>query len=159
MRKRMIAPAAIVALKQALTDIYWYKADLGSFLSSTLSNPAILGRVNWYDYKRNIVAFTIDFLAQNEDEYQPDLVRLISEVARVDDFSHLARLEDGEIKVKQAKASVAALRNLTAAHEALYENQKKAEERRQAAHRRFVKTIAVQQKLSGLNQEYYQRLK
>lgn len=124
MRKRVIAPAAIVALKQGLTDIYWYKADLRSFLNSTLSNPAILGRVNWDDYKRNVVAFVIDFLAQNEDEYQPDRLRLMSEVARIDDFSHLARLEDREIKVKEAKASVAALRNLTAAHEALYEDQK-----------------------------------
>lgn len=30
MRKKVIVPAAIVALKQALTDIYWYKADLRS---------------------------------------------------------------------------------------------------------------------------------
>lgn len=114
--------------------------------------------MNWDDYKRNIVAFVIDFLSRYEEQYQPHLLRLMSEVARIDDFSHLARLEDGEIKVKQAKASIAALRNLTAAHEALYEDQKKAEERRQADYQRLVKTTAVQQKLSELTREYYQLL-
>jgi hypothetical protein len=158
MRKMVIAPAAIVALKRALTDIYWYKADLRSFLSSTLSTPAILGQVNWDDYKWNIVASVIDFVARNEEEYQADLLRLMSEVVRVDDFSHLARLEDGEIKVRQAKASVAALRSLTTAYQALYEDQKKAEERRQAAYATLVKTTAVQEKLCEMTQEYYQLL-
>lgn len=35
MSKRIV-PAALLALKQALTDVYWYKSDLRSFLTSTL---------------------------------------------------------------------------------------------------------------------------
>jgi len=158
MGKKVIAPAAIVALEEALTDIYWYKADLRSFLSSALSNPAILGRVNWADYKRNIVAFVLDFLARNEEKYQADILWLMREVSRVDDFSHLERLEDGETKAKKARASVRTLRNLTTVHAALYEDQQKAEEHRRATHQKMVKITAVQQKLSELTQEYYQLL-
>ena len=49
MRAKKIASAAIVALKEALTNLYWYKGDLRSFLTSTLTNPALLSRLNWGD--------------------------------------------------------------------------------------------------------------
>jgi len=35
---KVIAPAAINALKEALTSIYWYKSDLRSFLTNTISD-------------------------------------------------------------------------------------------------------------------------
>jgi hypothetical protein len=62
MPAKKIAPAAIIALKDALTILYWYKGDLRSFLTSTLTNPALLSRLNWGDYKRNIVSELIGFL-------------------------------------------------------------------------------------------------
>src|SRR5579864_4231385 len=116
MSTQKIAPAAIVALKEALTNLYWYKGDLSSFLTSTLSNPALLSRLNWSDYKRNIVGSLISFLEKRQDEYQADLLKLMTEVARVDDFSHLERLEGGKEKASLAKGSVQALRKLTVAH-------------------------------------------
>jgi len=64
MPTKKIAPAAIVALKEALTNLYWYKGDLRSFLTSTLTNPALLSRLNWGDYKRNIVGELIEFLGR-----------------------------------------------------------------------------------------------
>ncbi len=115
MSTKKIAPAAIVALKEALTNLYWYKGDLRSFLTSSLTNPALLSRLNWSDYKRNIVSGLVGFLEQRQDEYQADLLKLMTEVARVDDFSHLERLEDGKEKASAARASVRALRKLTAA--------------------------------------------
>src|SRR5687767_329549 len=112
MAKMVIAPAALVALKQALTDVYWYKADLRSFLTATLTRPDILTRINWEDYKRNIVGTVVDLLAKHQSQHQADLLRLMSEVARIDDFSHLERLEDGKAKARQAALSIAALRRL-----------------------------------------------
>jgi len=41
---KAISPAALVALKEALTSLYWYKSDLRSFLSASVSNPALLSR-------------------------------------------------------------------------------------------------------------------
>lgn len=158
MPTKKIAPAAIVALKEALTNLYWYKGDLRSFLTSTLTNPALLSRLNWSDYKRNIVGELIGFLDQRQDEYQADLLRLMTEVARVDDFSHLERLEDGKEKAAAARASVRALRKLTEAHEALFEEQKRMEERRRKAYEEMLRTTAVRTKLEELTKEYYSLL-
>ena len=64
---KTIAPAAIQALKEALGLVYWYKSDLRSFLSQCLSDPQVLARLNWNQYKRNIVATLIDHLAAHEE--------------------------------------------------------------------------------------------
>ena len=158
MSAKKIAPAAIVALKEALTNLYWYKGDLRSFLTSTLSSPALLSRLNWGDYKRNIVSELVGFLERRQDEYQADLLRLMTEVARVDDFSHLERLEGGKEKAAAARASIRALRKLTAVHEALFEEQKRMEERRRKAHEELLRTTAVRAKLEDLTKEYYRLL-
>ncbi len=113
---KRIAPAAINALKEALTNVYWYKSDLRSFIMNTISDPSILARLDWSDYKRNIVTVLIDFLSRNQSTYQNDLLRLMSEITKIDDLSHLARLEDGVEKVKKAKESINALRGLVEDH-------------------------------------------
>src|SRR5258706_14217599 len=158
MSTKKIAPAAIVALKEALTNLYWYKGDLRSFLTSSLTNPALLSRLNWIDYKRNIVSGLVGFLEQRQDEYQADLLKLMTEVARVDDFSHLERLEDGKEKASAARASVRALRKLTAAHDALFGEQMQMEERRRKAHEELVPTSAVGTKLEDLSRGYFKLL-
>lgn len=158
MRRKVVAPAAIVALKVALANIYWYKADLRSFLTSTLSNPTILGRLNWSDYKRNIVGSLVSFLANNQEAYQADILRLMSEVARINDFSHLMRLEDGQEKANIAEASVEALRKLVSVHDELYAEHEKAEERRRKAYEAQLRTTAVIEKLGELTKEYYELL-
>ncbi len=144
-----------MALKQALTDIYWYKGDLRSFLTNTLSNPSILGRLNWDDYKRNIVNTLVDFMARDQDEYQRDLLRLINEVSSMDDFTHLTRLEDGPAKVRRAKASVASLLKLSSAHQAAQEDQRKIEERRERTYQSLVRTTSVQDRLRELTKEIH----
>jgi hypothetical protein len=147
-----------VALKDGLTNVYWYKGDLRSFLMSTLSNPAILASLDWGDYKRNIIGRLVDLLARRQDEFQADLLPLMTEVARINDFSHLERLEGGKEKAELPRKSVAALRTFTAAHEALYEEQRKMEERRQKAHQEMMRTTAVRQKFEELTNEYYKLL-
>src|ERR1035437_125422 len=158
MAVKKIAPAAIVALKEALTNLYWYKGDLRSFLTSTLTNPALLSRLNWGDYKRNIVSELIGFLDRRQDEYQADLLKLMTEVARVDDFSHLERLEGGKEKSAAARMSVRALRKLTEAHEVVFEEQKRMEERRRKAHEEMLRTTEVRDKLEKLTKEYIELL-
>jgi hypothetical protein len=155
MATKKIASAAIVALREALTNLYWYKGDLRSFLTSTLTNPALLSRLDWGDYKRNIVSGLIGFLERRQDEYQTDLLRLMTEVARVEDFSHLERLEGGKEKAAAARASVRALRKLTEAHGALFDEQKRMEERRRKAHEEMLRMTAVRAKLEELKKEYF----
>jgi hypothetical protein len=155
---KKIVPAALHALKQALTDVYWYKSDLRSFLTSTLSKPELVNQLNWDDYKRNIVAAVVDRLARHEDLFQADLLRLMTEVARIDDFAHLLRLDDGKAKAKKAQASVQALRKYVGNPTASDEEEEKAEERRRAAFEALVKTTAVQERLQALTKDYYDLL-
>lgn len=151
---KKIAPAAIQALKEALTHVYWYKSELRSFLSHSLSDPSILGRLNWDDYKRNIVATLVDHLAMNEEVYQRDIIRLMDEVARVNDFSHLRKLEDGKEKEEKAKNAVSALKKQLAGNQRAREEQKEAEKRREEAHKRLLRVNEVQKRLSEINGEF-----
>lgn len=152
---KKISPAAIQALKQALTLVYWFKSELRSFLSQCLSDPSVLSRLNWDDYKRNIVATLIDHLAMNEEVYQRDLIRLMTEVCEVTDFSHLRKLEDGDRKAREAKEAVEALRVQLRGYQDLKEEGEKGEKRRADAHARLMRVNAVQKQLEELKQEFF----
>jgi len=155
---KVIAPAAINALKEALTYIYWYKPDLRAFLIQALEDNSILSQVNWDAYKRAIVTQVIDTLARTQDRHQATLLRLMVEVSRMDDFSHLARLEDGKSKVQRAEEAVAALRKLVTPYDDLIEEERAAQKRRQQVRRDSLKLQGVKQALEKLRGEYYQLL-
>jgi len=105
-------PAALLSLQEALASVYWYKSDLRSFLDHALGDRSLLPLLDWKDNKRSIVATLVGLLARDAARYSNDLRRLMVEVARVDDFRHLRRLDDGDEKLCQAQESVAALRRL-----------------------------------------------
>ena len=148
---KKIVPAALLALKQALTDVYWYKSDLRSFLTLTLSKSELVAQLNWDDYKRSIVAALVDRLSRNEDLFQADLLRLMTEVARVEDFEHLLRLDDGKAKAKKAAQAVLALRKYVGNPTAVDEEEEEIEARRQAAFAALLKTTAVQDQLERID--------
>ncbi|TKH07592.1 hypothetical protein FC678_22625 [Peribacillus simplex] len=158
MAKKVISPAAINALKEALTCVYWYKRDLRSYLLHSVREPNILGRLNWGDVKRNIVSDFVDFLAENQETYKEELLYLMSDIVKMNDFSHLERLEDGKEKATKAKESVKALGKLFTTHENYISEQTKIEERRKKAQLIQGKKQAVNKKLRELNQKYIQLL-
>jgi hypothetical protein len=153
--KKVIAPAAINSLIEALTNIYWYKSELRSFIMNTISDPTILVKLNWEDYKRNIVSTLVNFLAKYQDTYQNDLLKLMNEVCKINDFSHLERIEDGKEKSKIAKKSVEALRIQIKGHQDLVDEQKLQEERRQKAYEKTLKVTGVQEKLDKIKDNFY----
>lgn len=154
--QQKIAPASLQALKEALTLVYWFKSELRSFLSQCLSDPQVLARLNWDDYKRNIVATLVDHLAMNEEVYQRDLIRLMSEVCKVTDYSHLKKLEDGNKKASEAKTAVEALRAQLKGHQDIERQQEQAEKRRKEAHQKLMKVNAVQEELDKLKAEFFE---
>ncbi len=158
MKKKTISPVAINALKDTLTNIYWYKSELRSFIMHTISDPTILSRLNWNNYKRNIVANLIDYLVRHQDTHQNDLLKLMSEVTKMTDFSHLIRLEDGSTKAKKAEDSVKALRGLVQGHFDLIEAHKKIEERRQQAYQKILRKQGVADKLEEIKRRFYSLL-
>lgn len=156
---KRISPAATNCLKEALTHAYWYKSDLRSFLSGCLSDTSLLSRLNWDDYKRNIVGALINFMVRNEGEYQGDILRLMSEAAKIADFSHLRKLEDGDKKAADAERAIAALRAQVSAHEEIKAEQREAEARRERAREDRLRRSEVRKQLDDAKQEYFRLLK
>lgn len=154
MTNRKIAPDAIVALKRALTTVYWYKNDLRSFLTTSLRNPHLLSRINWSDTKRDIVGVLVDEMEWNQEQYGDDLINLMFDVAKINDFAHLVRLEDGAAKAKEARAAVVALKTHLEGHEEILHDRRKSEEVRNAASDRAKRNTAVQAKLAELRDQY-----
>jgi hypothetical protein len=153
--KKTISSVAINALSEALTNIYWYKSELRSFLTQSISDSTILAKLNWGDYKRNIISTLINFLAKHQDLYKNDLLRLMTEVCKMDDFSHLERLEDGVAKAKKAKQTVGALRKQIEGHSDLLNEQKEREERRREVYEKTLQIKNVQQQLEEIKKEFY----
>ncbi len=153
--KKIISPAAINALIEALSNIYHFKRDLRNFITNTISNHQILVKLNWEDYKRTIANNLVNFLNRNQEDYQDDLLKLMTEVCKITDFSHLEKLEDGKEKARNAKQSVEALRKQMGQHEDIIKENIRIEERRQKAGETVLQKQNFQKKLDELKNEYY----
>lgn len=153
MAKRL-TPAAVVALKEALCAIYWYKSDLRSFLQQSLSNPAILAAQNWDAYKRQIVSDLIDYLCRDQDKHLGDLTKLCFSVCEMSTFRHLEQLEGGTEKVTKAKAAVDQLKRLVTPHENAIKEQDDLKARQALAAKKLKANAAVRAKLEDLKSRY-----
>lgn len=150
MNSKKINPAAIIALKDALSSIYWYKKDLRTFLTNTIKDQAIFSWINWDDYKRNIVHQLINLMTKNENRYQEDLINLMLCVSDFEDFSHLKHLEDGKQKIQQAQEAVNRLRKLTLAFESKLKEEIKAEEHKKRTEEKRKQKTAIIENLNTL---------
>ena len=153
MAKRL-TPAAIVALREALCNVYWYKADLRSFLQQCLSNPAILATLNWENYKRQIVADLVDRLCRNQDNHLGDLIHLCHEVCNIRSFKHLEQLDGGEQKAQRARESVEQLRQLVEPHDEIQAEMDAIAERQRQHAQRLQANQAVREKLQEVRARY-----
>ncbi len=153
---KKLNPAAIIALKEALAQIYWYKKDLRSFLINTLENPSILSSINWNDYKRSITDAVVETLARSESRYRDELIRLFTAVSTISDFSHLEHLDDGKEKAMRAKNAVEALRKYTSGYQKMWDEKQQADERRTAYAEKLERVNSFKNQLTDLNKEYCQ---
>ncbi|MFR9290875.1 MAG: hypothetical protein ACLVL6_14015 [Clostridium paraputrificum] len=151
--KRLSAVTA-QALKEALCNIYWYKNDLRSFLEKCIYDKNIIIKLNWGNYKRQIVSDVVDLLYDDQEKYLGDLRRLVYEVCNMNDFVHLQQLEDGYKKAQKAKEAVSVLKGIVNKH-----NEKKKEDedimiRRKEAAEKLKSNQAVVKKLEEINSRY-----
>lgn len=153
MAKRL-APAAIPALKEALCAVYWYKADLRSFLQQCLSNPAVLATLNWDSYKRQVVSDLVDYLVRNQEKHLGDLTRLCNEVCEISSFAHLQQLEGGAQKAERARIAVAQLKALVTPHQEAKKESEDLAERQKKAADKLRSNAAVRQKLEDIRTRY-----
>jgi len=155
-RRATVAPAVLHALGQALARAYWYKDDLRRYLTHCLGNPALVGSLNWSARKWEIAGELVDRLKAREDLYQEDLIRLVDETCRMNDFSHLRRLEDGREKAEAAAEAVDALRRVAAEGLELREELERAQRlRREKADRREA-AMSLQGRIEELRGRYLQ---
>jgi hypothetical protein len=128
---KQFSPNAILALKEALTNIYWKKQDLRSFVYHSIENKLIISTIDWDNNKKaESAGILIDRMVARPDLYEKDLLRLFDVVMHFNDFTHLKQWDDPELKIKKAKDSVDALRSHTAGYFLLKEEKDQAEERK-----------------------------
>jgi len=151
---KQLSPAGIMALKEALCSVYWYKSDLRGFLSLCLSNPAILNNINWENYKRQIVSDVVDFLVANPANHLGDLTKICYEICKLTDFSHLKSLDDGPAKVEKACSAVSQLRQLIEPHQEVKREQDEIKKRQEVAAQKLRDNAAVRQKLESIKNKY-----
>ncbi len=154
MSAKRLSPAAIIALKEALCSIYWYKADLRSFLTSCLANKALVSSQNWDNYKRQIVADIIDSLTADQERYLGDLTRLCYEVTNIKNFSHLEQLDGGEQKARKAREAVVQLRQLVEPHQEKKKEEEDFAKRQKEREEKLKTNRAVREKLAELNSRF-----
>jgi len=151
---KRLSPAAVVALKEALCSVYWYKSDLRGFLQQCLSNPAVLATLNWGNYKRQIVADLVDYLCRNEDKHLGDLTRLCYEVCNITSFKHLEQLEGGDQKAQRARDAVHELRKLVEPHQEAEAEEAAIAERQRRHAEKLKANQAVREKLLDIRARY-----
>ena len=153
MTKRL-TPAAVPALKEALCAVYWYKADLKSFLQQCLSNPSVLATLNWDSYKRQVVSDLVDYLVRDQDKHLGDLTRLCNEVCSITTFEHLQQLDGGAQKAERARIAVTQLKALVTPHQEARKEADELADRQRRAAEKLRTNAAVRQRLEDIKNRY-----
>jgi len=149
-----LSPAGVIALKEALCSVYWYKSDLRGFLGLCLSNPALLNSFNWENYKRQIASDVVDFLVAHPNNHLGDLTKICYELCKLNDFSHLKLLDDGPAKVEKARGAVNQLKQLVEPHQEIKREHDEIRRRQEAAAHKLRENAAVRQKLGSIRDKY-----
>lgn len=153
---KKVSPAALIALKEALAAVYWYKNDLRTFITYAIKNKAIVATIDWQGkVKYHAVSDLVDRMAARPDLYHDDLLSLFGEVAGLTDFSHLRRCEDPEQKICTAQQKVEALRVHVKGHLDLLKEQEDVLKRREAARQKHANSAAFKGKLEQLKNKFY----
>lgn len=149
-----LSPAAVLALKEALCSAYWYKNDLRDFLKLCLGDSSLLPLLEWSNYKRQIVSDLVDMMIQNPEKFTGDLTRLCYEVCKISNFNHLKSLDDGDAKVRRAKAAISELKKMVESHQDDEKEREEIKKRQKVAAERLQKNQAVRAKLEEIRNRY-----
>lgn len=151
---KKISAAAINSLKEALSAIYWYKKDLRSFLLATISDASLLSRIDWDGYKIDVCGNLLNYMQLHEETYQNDLLKLITEIVKITDFSHLEKLDGGNEKAAKARKAVNSLREISKTFLQLQEHYEEIEKRRRAEYQKALRNKEMRVKPEGIKKDY-----
>ena len=154
---KKFSPNAIQALKEALTNIYWRKKDLRSFIYHAIENKSIVATVDWENnYKHESVSQIVDRMLSRLDIYQNDLLQLMDSTMHMNDFSHLKQWDDPETKIRKAIDSVNALREHAQGYFVLKEEADRIEKRKQSYQAMMEEKLSTQQKIAELRNNFFE---
>ena len=129
--------------------MFWFKNDLRTYLVAATGDTAMVASLDWSSYKRRVADEFVQRLAAEQDRYRELLLRLMVDVAAVEQFPKLQKAEDPEIKIAEAERAVAALRGYIKPYEEELLAQERAKERIEEArteareHRHMAETLAT----------------
>jgi len=152
---KKISAVAINALKEALSTIYWYKSDMRSFLLAIISDNDLLTRINWEEYKVNICGNLINYMQLHEETYQKILLKLITEIVKINDFSHLEKLEGGQEKARKARNAVNALKENAMMFMEQQQKQEELEQKRREEYEKILRNQEMKKKIDEIKNEYF----
>jgi hypothetical protein len=151
-----VSPNAIEALKHALVDCFWAKRDLLAYLRAEVEDERLLGGIDWLTlYRRESVRRFVDRLAARQDLHRDLLLRLMADVAAMDDFPQLAWLEDADEKIERAEASIARLRKYMTPYEEQLAAEAAARDRIDHVRRQAMRQQAIGMALERLTSAYF----
>lgn len=154
-----ISANAISALKDALTAGFWFKSDLYNYAKAAVAGePLFLAGIEWTSpaqYKRDSVSTFVDRLVREQDEHQDLLLALLIDVSEMSEFPQLARTDDPEAKVAEARAAVARLKSVVAPYEKALMERQAAKEQIDIAKQVASDRRATTQRLAELKATYF----
>lgn len=152
---KTLSPAAVVALKDALANIYWFRKDLRTFLSSCMQNNHLLSKYDWQnETKKDIASDLIDCMLSSNGTYIADFTTICYEVSNIRDFTHLQHLDDAQVKIQKAQAAVAQLKKLVEPHKDKQIEAEQIKARRKIADDIRKRNLSSQQMLEEIKEDY-----
>jgi hypothetical protein len=119
--------------------------------------PLFLAGIEWREaYKRDSISTFVDRLVKAQDEHQELLIGLLIDVSQMDSFPGLARHEDADTKIAEAKAAVARLRAVVQPYEQALMERQQNQERFAAARTAARDRQATAARLAELKAQYQQ---
>jgi hypothetical protein len=151
---KRFSPAAIHALKEALSSVYWYKSDLRSFLQNSLGDRRLVASLDWNAYKRQIVSDLVDELCENQEANLAALTRLSYDVTEMREFPHLEQLDGGKQRAAKARGAVEQLRQFVDSHTEAKREEEDFRERQKQFQERIRQSGAVRGRLEEIKQQF-----
>ncbi len=141
---------AILALKEALINIYWKRKDIKTFIYHTINNKMIVTTIDFENStKDESITILIDRMVRRSDIYKDDLLQLFDAVIHFNDYSHLTKWDDSEEKISRAKNAVLAVRKYAKGYFNSKEEKARAEDRKRAfesiKHEKEISKARIQQ--------------
>jgi len=149
----------LLALKDALSSIYWTKQDLRFFIQNSVTHQEVVGFIDWSQTKYESCSQLIDYMSKRQKTYSEDIYALVNRVVQIKDFTHLKRWDNGEELIQRAKEAVSRLERISKQYNSDFSEQIATQQRRKYTQERILKTLDYQKQLESLKKRFFEIIK